>query len=88
MFKTGDNVVCIDDTGVQGTLKNGDIYVVKDGEKSPGNILVEGKLGDIWYHRGRFKLVKKTSEKCTCDIVQLMAYGCKCGQIERERVNA
>jgi hypothetical protein len=31
-----------------------------------------------------FWLWPTQSNSCTCDIMQLMAYGCKCGQIERE----
>jgi hypothetical protein len=32
-----------------------------------------------------FAGIKKEPDKCTCDIMVLMARGCKCGQFQREQ---
>lgn len=32
-----------------------------------------------------FNSVIKEPDKCTCDIMMLMAVGCKCGQFQREQ---
>jgi hypothetical protein len=85
-FKKGDKVVCTSAFGDK-FLKEGHTYIVfKAFSEYHGTaIYVEGI--DFGYYEHRFKLAeeKETAIGCNCDLIALMRYGCKCGQMEREK---
>lgn len=47
---------------------------LRDGQTAP--------IHEAWMYPTENKSI---ANACTCDIMALMAYGCKCGQIQRER---
>ncbi len=91
MFKQGDQVECIEPHS-NGVLVKGKIYEVSRGSKTndPDNMVwIKGIVQGFYQRRFKLHVATETpapkASVCTCDIIKLMAYGCKCGQIERER---
>lgn len=88
-MKKGDKVVCIDTWNVP--LEHGKTYTIKDIDYYNGfenAYQLEGF--ERWFFFTRFIPAKEEkpveTSGCTCDIITLMSDGCKCGQIQRERI--
>jgi hypothetical protein len=89
-MKTGDKVKYIgkfvkDFDGIWQIMEDGQCKCLKIGDKrSPMSLSGVGQI--TYFYNTSLKLLTEINEiKCTCFIINLMRYGCKCGQIEREK---